>query len=110
MALKSMKLSEEDKKEETMPSVMDRPSYPYGLKIHLSEECVERLGMNEAPQVGSKFMMLAQVEVVDVHQTEKGDDKKYYSMGMQITDMDLQKVKKEESKDTASTLYGESEG
>ena len=106
MSLINMKKSEGEKKEESMPSVMDRESYPYGLKVHINEECFEKLGLGEVPKVGTKMMMLAVVEVTDIHKSEKGDDKAYYSMGLQITDMALNKKEMKEEKSTSQVLYG----
>lgn len=109
MPLKSMKLSEQDKKDNSVDSVIEQPSYPYGLKIHLDEDAYEKLGLPEVPKVGSKFTMLAMVTVVDVHQSEKGDDRKYTTVGLQITDMALDKGEKEKAKDAGQVLYGSSE-
>ena len=36
-------------RETTMP---DNP-YPYGLRISLNAECLEKLGINELPELGS---------------------------------------------------------
>ena len=110
MPLKSMKKTEEEKKEEASPSVMDRPSYPYGLKLHIDEDSYEKLGMADVPSVGDKFMILAKVEVTDVHQAEKGDDRKYPSVGLQITDMAIKEKDEEKVKDAGQVLYGASEG
>lgn len=109
MPMHSMKISEQEKKDDAMPSVMDRPSYPYGLKIHVDKDSYEKLGLGEPPKVGSKMTVLAQVEVTDVHLEEKGDDMKYPSMGLQITDMAIQKSSEKKEKDAGTVLYG-SEG
>lgn len=103
--MKSMKYTEEDKKEMATPnSALDRPSYPYGLKIHLDEEAWEKLGKNEAPEVGKEFMILAKAVVEDVSQNKRADDQKNISVGLQITDMDIKEA--EEEKSTETVLYG----
>lgn len=111
MHLKNMALSEYDKKEMSQESVVDRPKYDYGLTVHISEEMYERLGLSEAPDIGECFMMLAKVEVKDIHQNKGADDRMKVSMGLQITDMALQakEYEPEEKKDPATALYGEGE-
>jgi len=110
MPLKSMKKSEQEKKEDSVSSVMEKESYPYGLKIHVDEDSYEKLELGSAPSVGTKYTMLAVVEVTDVHQSEKGDDQKYTTVGLQITEMALQPADKEKAKDAGQVLYGSSEG
>lgn len=105
MGMKSLKLSEQDKKEEAMgESVLDRPSYPHGLSIHLDSDVWDKLEMGDAPEAGQEFMVLARAYVKDVHQDKGADDRKKISAGLQITDMDIRPVKEE--KDTATELYG----
>ena len=110
MPLKSMKKTDQEKKEDATPSVVDQPSYPYGLRLHLDEDSYEKLGMESVPDVGATFTMLATVTVSDIHQSEKGDDRKYTTMGLQITDMALKDVDKKAAKDAGQVLYGSAEG
>jgi hypothetical protein len=46
-ALVSMELDDEEKAEQCQPSC-DKPDFPYGLRISLTEKEFERLGLNPA--------------------------------------------------------------
>lgn len=103
--MKDMKISTEGKKDASEYSeVMDREQYPYGLKIHFDEKSYKKLGMDDAPEVGKKFMMMAEVEVCDVQMHKYEGDEKKISMGMQIQAIEL-KESESESKDIASAMY-----
>lgn len=77
--------------------------YPWGLRIHIEDEQLEKLGIDMMPDPGAKRMMMARVEIVstDVHNR---DGEKHRSMSLQITDM---KLGDEDVRDSAAeTLYG----
>lgn len=69
----------------------NQPAYPYGLKIHLDHEAIEKLGIKELPEVGSKMKLVATVEVCDVSMNESKLYGENSSIGLQITDMSLGK-------------------
>lgn len=102
--MKSMKM--EKKQAEQMGDTVksDTPEYPYGLKIHLDNECLKRLALEELPEIGEEMMLVAKVQVTDVHQSERQGEGPYMSVGLQITDMELSEAKEE--KDTSSVFYG----
>jgi len=104
--MKSMVMSGHDKSESTLgASMKDEEKYPYGLKIHLDEDSFSKLDLTSTPKVGDKFMMLAMVEVSDMHKSNSMGDELKVSMGLQITDLEL-KSKEAEKESTASKLYG----
>jgi hypothetical protein len=104
--MKDMSISIQEKKEESSPSVVDdKPRYPYGLKIHFDPKSFDKLGLEGAPKVGEKFMMMAMVEVCDVHQEKMADDVPEIGVGMQITSLELKESEKEKS--TEDKLYGD---
>jgi len=106
--LKSMKLDREEKQERAeSPRLDDQPEYPYGLKIHVDKSMFGRVDPGKIPQVGDKLMLLARVEVTDVHKEPAPGDVFKVSCGLQITDMDLKPVEKEKM-GAAESLYGES--
>lgn len=92
MELKSMKLSEEDQKEEMSQSPIkegDGPEYPYGLRLRIDEDEIEKLGLGEdMPELKTKFRLSAIVEVCSASQNSSvyGDSK---VLELQITDMGL---------------------
>lgn len=88
--MKSMKMSAAEKKstEVAIKSPME-DGYPYGLRLELNQEVLEKLGI-ELPQVGEKLSLEAAVEVKGVHASENEDGKKYASCSLQITDMAIE--------------------
>jgi len=100
-----LRLSEMEKKDFSTPSAGPKaPKYPYGLKITLGPEELEKLGISELPQVDSfvDFEAKAQVVGVSVHESE--GDVNEHRLELQITEIYM-KDKKEE-KSTESALYG----
>lgn len=95
MNLIDMKLSpDEAKKEYGMPSTSmlsdadDLPKYPWGLSLCLDDEVIAKLNLGELPDVGTKFMLMAVVEVTSNSQRQNQDGK-CVSMDLQITEMAL---------------------
>lgn len=89
MALTNMKLSADEAKEiGTCVQSDGGPAYPYGLSLYLDDETLKKLGITTLPDVGSKLMLQAVVEVTgnSQRQTQEG---KTVCMDLQITDMDL---------------------
>lgn len=93
-----MKLSEMEKKESEVGSVLDKPSYPYGLRIYLDPESVKKLGLRDC-QVGHKMVLEAVVEVVSVNAEMVKGDEKDVSVGLQILEMDLESEEEEKAED-----------
>lgn len=96
MKLQSMALSPEEAKEMMgdccAPSMMSDedkgPKYPYGLTIYLCDETLAKLNLGTLPDVGTKFTLMAIVEVTSNSQRQTQDGKDV-SMDLQITDMAL---------------------
>lgn len=105
--MKSMRIDEQEKKEQSESSVLDRPDYPYGLELHIDENSFEKLGMSDAPDPGQEFMVLAKATVQDVHKSKHSGGKDHINFRLQITDMELKASEKKEEKSTESVLYGE---
>lgn len=98
-----MRVSDKDKKDLLVPE--EKAAYPYGLRIHLEAKDLEKIGMSGTPEVGVKYMMMAEVEVVSVAiDTEKGDSKEF-NTSLQITEMELKEAKAEE-KSADAVIYG----
>lgn len=110
--MKSMMISEEEKKEASVHSYIDdRPRYPYGLRLNIGPEEYKKLGLSDIPAVGGKMVMLAMVEIVSVYKEETKDDVPRMNIGLQITDMELkEEEEKKEKKDPAKALYGDEDG
>lgn len=89
--------------EEVAPSETSGEDYPWGLRLHLEDDQLDKLGIDMMPDPGTKRMMMAKVEVVstDLHNR---DGEQHRSMSLQITDM---KLGDEDVRNSAAeTLYG----
>lgn len=91
MKMVSMKRSPEEKRKDetlmTAPS-MDAPDYPWGLRLHLSEKELSKLGI-EGANVGDVFTMAASVKVVSASMSEAEGSGKMASVELLVTDMGL---------------------
>jgi len=65
MPLKSMALTSKEQKSDAMPK-MEKQKYPYGLTMHLDEEVMSKLGLKDLPEVGTKLVLAAVVNVESV--------------------------------------------
>ena len=66
----------------------DALEYPYGLRVGLDSESLDKLNMTELPAVGTTMTLTAKVEVVSVSQYESGGGEDR-DVSLQITDMEL---------------------
>jgi hypothetical protein len=106
MGLKSLLTTSQEKREGSILSVEDKPSYPMGLRLELDEETVKKLGLSEMPDVGSFMHLLGKAEVIVVRKEEGRGDDHSFSMTLQLQDADL-KPEASHSK-VSNKLYGDS--
>jgi len=66
----------------------DQPEYPYGLCLSLDDESLQKLGIDQLPDVGTVMHLVARVQVTSVSQYERTDGKNR-DISLQITDMEL---------------------
>lgn len=94
MTLKSMKLSKKDQKKRHDVSDVPDDQYPWGLRISLETEEVNKLGLEN---VGADDIVaiVAKCEVTDIHRSE-GKNGKRTSLTLQIVEMDAETEGKEE--------------
>lgn len=104
MKLKSMKMSAKAAKEMMPTAISDKPDYPYGLRIDLNDESLEKLGVDKMPTTGTMMILTARVEIKSTNESDH-DGQKRKSMTLQITDAALEK--EPEKKSNESQLYGE---
>lgn len=106
----SMRLSKDEAMEKTEPSLADKPEFPFGLQVHLDQDSLSKLGIEELPEVGSKMRLNAIVEVSGVSQHETQNDKVRRHVDLQITDMELLKNGDDkEDREASEVLFGRSE-
>ena len=102
--MKSMKMTKKQKEgTKAVGPVEDNPEYPYGLRINLDQESMEKLGMDTMPKMGEGMMIHAKVMITDMHESEGNK-----SLGLQITDMELMPEKR--AKSMAENFYGDKKG
>ena len=90
--MKSMKLDEKEMNNCQPCMVSDKQEYPYGLKLQLEHDSVEKLEMSTIPAVGSYVTILARAYVCNKNESEYGDEI-MKSFGLQITDMEIKLAK-----------------
>lgn len=61
-----MELSDEEKLDALMPMPMSRPDYPCGLCLSFNSQTIDKLGLEELPQVGDLLDMRAFMKVTHV--------------------------------------------
>ena len=91
MAMQDLKISKKEAKEANKPSTSyeDQERYPYGLRLDLNNDTLEKLGITKLPAVGTMLMFEAKAKVVGSRQsaTESSDNR---SIELQITHLDLE--------------------
>lgn len=90
--LVSMKKSKSEVKKEKSggccsPLGYDSDAYPYGLRLDLSDESLDKLGLDDLPKVGKTVKIVAQAEVQSASESTSSSGKSHRSVGLQITKM-----------------------
>ena len=105
MAMVNMKMSREEAKEYTLGSeVDDGPRYPYGLRLDLNDDSLEKLGITALPKVGTEMTITAKVTVTSVSAYDSQGGEPEQNVCLQITDMEIGAGKTQG--DAAKSLYG----
>lgn len=90
MALKSLKISAKEAKKQNEPvAVGNEDRYPWGTRLDLNKDSLDKLGIKDLPAVGTKMMIEAKVTVIATRQTAREDDTTR-SLELQITDMAIE--------------------
>ncbi len=105
MKLVSMKRTETDKSDtaECSPCEDHMPDYPWGTKLNLDEEQLEKLGIKAMPAAGAPVWIEARGMVVGMRE-EQIDGKLRRGLEIQITDLAVDAGPGESA---AKTLYAE---
>ena len=93
MKLTNLKMTKKEieAQYELAPEDKEAEKYPWGTRLHLDAETVEKLGLQDC-EAGEEVEVagMAVVRSVSVHQREGGS--KQYSVDLQMTDMAAQKL------------------
>lgn len=92
MAMKDLKISKKEAKEKNEAMVIgssEQERYPYGLRLDLNNDTLDKLGIKKLPTVGTVLMFEAKAKVVGSRQsaTEGSENR---SVELQITHIDLE--------------------
>ena len=75
----------EDEKNEIEPAIGNQDGYPWGTRIDLESDTLDKLGIKTLPAVGDELMIEAKVRVISVRESDNSR-----SVELQITDMYLE--------------------
>jgi len=96
-----MRMSVEEMKDFSTPK-SEAPNYPYGLKLSLGPDELEKLGIQDAPELDKEMTFTIKACVVEVQKDDReGDEKKFR---VELQDKEMVEVKKEKS--ATEALYG----
>jgi hypothetical protein len=75
--LVDLKLTKKEKKESAPCAVSGMPDYPWGTRLSLNDEALDKLGMKTLPRVGDKVSVtgVGVITSVSQHESEKRDDR-----------------------------------
>ena len=103
----SLKLSKKKKEEMAEPRPSDMPEYPWGSRLNLESEQVEKFSELQTVAVGDEMTATIKVRVKSVREdeseTEAGKKRKRHDVELQVTDMEFVQEKKAPD---AKKLYG----
>jgi hypothetical protein len=90
--LVSMKKSKAEVKKEKSgsccgPIGYDSDAYPYGLRLDINDDSLDKLGMDDLPKVGKTVKIVAEAEVQSASESTSASGKSHRSVGLQITKM-----------------------
>ncbi len=100
MAMKDLKISKKEAKEksEAMQVIgsSDQERYPYGLRLDLNNDTLDKLGMTKLPSVGTVLTFEVKSKVIGSRQsaTEGSENR---SIELQITHIDMETAKEEKA-------------
>lgn len=92
--LHSMKMTAAERKQSEPVSLAggepDAPRYPYGLELMLDDAVLEKLELDDLPDVGAVMTLIARVEVRSTAVDEVDGQGKRRRMTLQVTDCCLE--------------------
>ena len=93
--LTDMELDDEDQVDSAIPSIPEKPRFPWGLRICLTEKELEKLGLDCDCEIGDVIDMRCFGEVTSVSKND-GPDGPHYRVEIQIQRMALENEATEE--------------
>lgn len=93
--MKSLKITKKEREErkkkyaDCAPCIDGGDMYPYGTRIDLNEETLEKLDMDKLPRVGTNMTITAKVKVTSVSENQREGGEKTRRVELQITDLEF---------------------
>lgn len=83
--LKMTRKTDDENETAIAEPVGNQDGYPWGTRINLESDTLDKLGIKTLPAVGDELMIEAKVRVISVRESDNSK-----SVELQITDMDLE--------------------
>lgn len=87
MPLVNMKVKREE--EEMVQAEAPDNEYPFGLRLMLDNDSLEKLGLENLPEVGKELGVEAKAKVAEVSESASEEAGKNRRLELQITDLNL---------------------
>jgi hypothetical protein len=87
--MQDMKRTKAERKADTELNKAPVDDYPYGLRVHLDNATMEKLGIKSLPKVGSKLHLHAHAHVVSAEERSHEGGKKHRSVSLELRKMEL---------------------
>ncbi len=96
----SMELTKKEGSRQNEAVLSEAPAFPFGLSVHLHDESLDKLNIEELPEVGAEFTMNTTVKATAVSEEETTEGVRR-SVTLQITEMEIF-----HAEDDGEKLYG----
>ncbi len=104
-SLINMQNTPAEAKEQVSPTA-DAPKYPWGLSLSLNSDSLEKLGVKTLPSVGTEVTIVAKARVSNTSEYSTEGSGSEASMGLQITDLQIDGLDADLFGRAAEMLYG----
>lgn len=103
MKLVNMKREGDDSPKEAMISAAPGEQYPWGLRVTLTQDELDKLGITKLPEVGTRLKLVAEVKVVSREESQRehegGGEQKQKSLGLVMCKLGIGKRTPESAED-----------
>ena len=100
MDLTSLLLPKKSKKEVNKEATIEQPKYPYGFQLRFDSEQIDKLPQLEKVKIGEKVNVQAIGEVMEVRKVDRQNDKKQFSVEIQLQQIGVESTSTKKEKDT----------
>jgi hypothetical protein len=90
VSMKIDKAAREKRYAEPATLATDAPEYPWGVRLQLSDEELEKLGIDTLPAIESEVLVYAKAMVVSTSVEDSAGGPARKSLSLQITDLCLE--------------------